>query len=214
MNRSRVRAAGLATIATLIRSAWTDAKVWRRVPLGPVSFLYRFAKSAPPASADRSPAGREHASETLPPHESSGQLGTVLIVGVGPGFGYGAAEVFAKHARSVALISRNGKPLEELCHRLAHFPAKLRAFPCDATHERELRPVVDEIVRVFGIPDLVVYAVQNSCPGSVLATEVAAFEESWRNTCLGAFIVGRELRDACRRVAPAPLCSLGLRPEY
>jgi NAD(P)-dependent dehydrogenase (short-subunit alcohol dehydrogenase family) len=44
----------------------------------------------------------------------------------------------------------------------------------------------------MGVPNLVVYAVQGFNPGTVLNTDVAAFEESWRANCLGAFLVARE----------------------
>jgi NAD(P)-dependent dehydrogenase (short-subunit alcohol dehydrogenase family) len=49
----------------------------------------------------------------------------------------------------------------------------------------------------LGIPELVVYAVQNFCPGTLLSTEACAFEDAWRGNCYGAFLVARE---AARRM--------------
>ncbi|UOD29206.1 hypothetical protein INH39_27930 [Massilia violaceinigra] len=51
----------------------------------------------------------------------------------------------------------------------------------------------------LGAPHLVVYAVQGFCPGTVLDTEVPAFEDSWRQNCLGGFIVARA---AARMMVP------------
>src|SRR5437764_9442865 len=51
----------------------------------------------------------------------------------------------------------------------------------------------------FGVPEFIVYAAQGFAPGSLLTTDVAAFEECWRANCLGAFIVSRQ---AARAMQP------------
>ncbi len=68
----------------------------------------------------------------------------------------------------------------------------VHAYGCDATNERSVQQVMSLIVKDLGVPNLVVYCVQGFNPGNSLDTEVAAFEEAWRQNCLGAFIVGRE----------------------
>ena len=56
-----------------------------------------------------------------------------------------------------------------------------------------------KVVSELGRPALVVYSVQAFTPGTVLQTEVAAFEHCWRANCLGAYIVAREAaRDMVR----------------
>jgi NAD(P)-dependent dehydrogenase (short-subunit alcohol dehydrogenase family) len=66
------------------------------------------------------------------------------------------------------------------------------AYGCDATSEGSIRDALSSIRRDLGIPDLVVYCVEGFHPGRSLDVEVSAFEDSWRHTCLGAFIVARE----------------------
>jgi NAD(P)-dependent dehydrogenase (short-subunit alcohol dehydrogenase family) len=55
------------------------------------------------------------------------------------------------------------------------------------------------VSRDMGIPHLVIYAVQGSARGRAIEIEVPAFEECWRQNCLGAFIVARE---AARKMLP------------
>jgi NAD(P)-dependent dehydrogenase (short-subunit alcohol dehydrogenase family) len=73
------------------------------------------------------------------------------------------------------------------------------AFGCDATDERSVERLMNWTETQVGVPHLVVYAVQGSGPGDVVDVEVAALEESWRQNCLGGFIVARE---AARCMAP------------
>jgi NAD(P)-dependent dehydrogenase (short-subunit alcohol dehydrogenase family) len=58
--------------------------------------------------------------------------------------------------------------------------------------EGSIRGALSSICRDLGVPDLVVYCVEGFHPGRSLDVEVSAFEDSWRHTCLGAFIVARE----------------------
>jgi len=51
----------------------------------------------------------------------------------------------------------------------------------------------------MGVPDLVIYAVQDFGPGRALDVEVPRFEDCWRQNCLGAFLVARE---AARAMLP------------
>ena len=54
------------------------------------------------------------------------------------------------------------------------------------------------VLKDMGVPHLVIYLVQGFSPGRAINVEVPAFEECWRQNCLGAFIVARE---AARRMA-------------
>jgi len=102
--------------------------------------------------------------------------------------------VFASHASGLALVSRRRAPVDRLRDEvLANSRDKIIVVPCDATLEGDVQRMVDDVVASIGVPDLFVYAVQDTCPGSVLDTSVAAFEDSWRSSCLGAFITGTEV---------------------
>jgi NAD(P)-dependent dehydrogenase (short-subunit alcohol dehydrogenase family) len=82
--------------------------------------------------------------------------------------------------------------LENLAVRLGATKSRIAAYPCDATDERSVIKLMRDIEAKLGVPEIVIYAVQGFSPGSLLTTEVAAFEECWRANCLGAFIVSRE----------------------
>ena len=91
------------------------------------------------------------------------------------------------------LIARNVRRLDPVASEIRGGGNAAYAYACDLTHEREVIRTVREIVAAHGIPALCIYAVEDFAPGDILSTEVAAFEESWRANCLGAFIVGREI---------------------
>ena len=117
---------------------------------------------------------------------------TALIVGVGPGLGYALARKLSGGGMKVALASRNAEKLDPLAADLNGCGGSVNAYGCDATDERSVQALMPLIVRDLGIPNLVVYSLQEFPAGQVIDTEVAAFEEAWRANCLGAFIVGRE----------------------
>jgi NAD(P)-dependent dehydrogenase (short-subunit alcohol dehydrogenase family) len=71
------------------------------------------------------------------------------------------------------------------------------AYPCDVTDERSVAAMMRQVDSELGSPELVVYAVQSFHPGTLITTEACAFEEAWRGTCYGAFLVSRE---AARRM--------------
>lgn len=121
---------------------------------------------------------------------------TALIVGVGPGYGFELARRFAASGMRVALASRNAERLDELVSELVSLGGKVVAYGCDATHEKSVQELFSRVTADFGTPHLVVYAVQGWFPGKLIDTEVAAFEDSWRQNCLGGFIVAREAAKA------------------
>jgi NAD(P)-dependent dehydrogenase (short-subunit alcohol dehydrogenase family) len=71
------------------------------------------------------------------------------------------------------------------------------AYPCDVTDERSVAAMMRQVESELGSPEIVVYAVQGSSPGTLMTTEACAFEENWRRICFGAFLVSRE---AARRM--------------
>ena len=124
---------------------------------------------------------------------------TALVVGVGPGLGFAVARTLAARGMRVALASRNAERLDALVDELCGEDRIVRAYGCDATDEISVKKVMSLLVKDFAVPDLVVYSAQGFGRGRAIDVEVAAFEECWRQNCLGAFIVARE---AERRMAP------------
>lgn len=198
---------------------WGNAKTWRTIPLGPVSVIYRMGRTVRVSSNTRrallgsfDPArilfGANHGVGFIPRNGSHEEIATyaqksdrpetALIVGVGPGLGFAAARRLAASGMHVALVSRNADCLDPLVRELRS-KTDARAYGCDATDELSVRKMMALVVKDMGVPHLVMYSVQGFCPGRVIDTEVAAFEESWRQNCLGAFIITRE---SARRMVP------------
>jgi NAD(P)-dependent dehydrogenase (short-subunit alcohol dehydrogenase family) len=198
--------------AESINRLWLNLKCWRKVSIGPVSFFYRFGRNVPVLNNRSRRRLRQQpgiapqlSSQVLPsavPHallEQSLLLETALIVGVGPGYGFELARRFAAAGMRVAIASRNANRLEDLVVELRAAGHDVAAFGCDATDEQSVAALLDEVTSALGAPHLVVFAVQAFCPGKVMETEVAAFEESWRQNCLAGFIVARA---AARAMVP------------
>jgi NAD(P)-dependent dehydrogenase (short-subunit alcohol dehydrogenase family) len=87
----------------------------------------------------------------------------------------------------VAVVARRHNGIEAVLPILG-----AEAHYCDATDELAVASTFSKIERDLGPVKTVVYCVQGYSPGQTLDVAVAAFEESWRQNCLGAFIVGRQ----------------------
>ena len=197
--------------ATFIRAAWNHAKAGASINLGPIAVNLRLSRAVPVSNNQArrarawvrslvgwpSPAGLVAGREAQQ-HRASGtdakvaSARTGVIVGVGQGLGMALAHRLASDGMKLALVSRNATRLDPLVTKLRASNPKIYAYGCDATNERSVKSIMGMIEKDLGTPNLVIYNVQSFTPGSILDTEVAAFEEAWRANCLGAFIVGRE----------------------
>ncbi|MEP7243945.1 MAG: SDR family NAD(P)-dependent oxidoreductase [Gammaproteobacteria bacterium] len=183
--------------------AWRDAKTWRSLWLGPFTIYVRLARST---TAFGGPArrvrGRRFRGSVKPidelgvagePSNPSGSAREVaLLIGNGPQIGPAIARKLSMKGMQVAVVSRNSEKLRRVADEALASGRTVHPYAADVTNERAVRDVMQHVHQDIGVPDLVIYGVQASHPGSVLDTEVAAFEESWRSICLGAFVVGRE----------------------
>jgi NAD(P)-dependent dehydrogenase (short-subunit alcohol dehydrogenase family) len=194
-------------------SLWNSVKLWRRVPLGPVSLIFRAERTVPVSNNSRRRIIRRVRARLNPVSTKStqkrveerskeplqhDQSQTALVVGVGPGLGFALARKLAGSGFRVALASRNAERLDSLVQEL-HGPSgrDVHAYGCDATDEGSVKNLMSHVSKDFSEPQLVVYCVQAFCPGKSVDTELAAFEACWRQNCLGGFIVARE---AARRM--------------
>ena len=204
----------------MIDTIWRKAKLSRKVTLGPVSVIYRVSRTVTVSSNTRRRLVRLlHSSLADFLNTTNGHINmtdivkenthresqldsneTALVVGVGAGFGFGVARKLVASGMNVALASRNAERLDPLVNELGNITNRtVRAYGCDATDERSVKALMSNIIREMGVPQLVVYSVQGSGSGQSVDIEVPAFEECWRQNCLGGFIVARE---AARRMAP------------
>jgi NAD(P)-dependent dehydrogenase (short-subunit alcohol dehydrogenase family) len=93
----------------------------------------------------------------------------------------------------VAIASRNAERLDALADELNSTGAcMVRAYGCDATNEHSVKNLICHISKDLGVPNLVIYSLQDFCPGRTLEIELPAFESCWRQNCLGGFVVARE----------------------
>ena len=199
----------------VISALWSSAKHWRRVRLGPVAIVYRMGRNVRVSNNSRrhlvhtlrktfSRTANALPARASPRPELSGQVRasadaeTALVVGVGPGLGFALARKLAASGLKVALASRKAERIDALVEELTRAGGVARAYGCDATDERSVQSVMARVCMELGAPHLVIYSVQAYSGDSVVDDEVAAFEEAWRQNCLGGFVVARE---ASRRMS-------------
>jgi NAD(P)-dependent dehydrogenase (short-subunit alcohol dehydrogenase family) len=204
----------------MINTFWRKAKIYRKIPIGPISLVYGFRRTTKVSNNARrrlrrflgssisfrnNGNGRAHSDgPTLQSPYRDAQLQylepeTALIVGVGPGFGVAVARKLAASGMNLALASRNAERLDPLVADLSKTTqGTVRAYGCDATDERSVEELMSLVARDMGVPHLVIYSVQGfDLTRSVVDIDVPAFEECWRQNCLGGFLVARE---AARRM--------------
>jgi NAD(P)-dependent dehydrogenase (short-subunit alcohol dehydrogenase family) len=91
----------------------------------------------------------------------------------------------------VVMVARRADLLEGVVRDIAAAGDLAFAYGCDATDERSVERLMSRVTSMHGVPSLVIYSVQSFGPGRTADVEVAAFEESWRQNCLGGFLVAR-----------------------
>ena len=191
----------------MIATMWEGLKVWRKVRLGPIAFIFSFRRATRitrGTSRDRRSEGsvytsggrRDYDNAFTQPSDSQSfstkpSMGTAVIVGVGPGFGYALAHTLAESGFDLALVSRDANRLAPLCRDLREHDIAAESYGADVTHETDVQSVFDRIVALHGCPALVVYSLQEYGPGDTLEVSMPAFESAWRHNCLGAFLVSQ-----------------------
>jgi NAD(P)-dependent dehydrogenase (short-subunit alcohol dehydrogenase family) len=195
---------------------WSALKVWRKICVGPVTFMFGFRRRAyitPGVSSHRAAAWYVRAAQRqieaadtafaesdAPVRRTGATCGSAVIVGVGPGFGYALARRLAWEGFDLVLVARNAARLAPLVEELATGGVRVESIGADATDERDVSSLFSRIAAGFGIPSLVVYGLQEFGPGETLDITLPAFESAWRHNCLGAFLVsqaaGRSMRPA------------------
>jgi NAD(P)-dependent dehydrogenase (short-subunit alcohol dehydrogenase family) len=123
---------------------------------------------------------------------------TAVVLGVGASRGLGAA-VARRCAREGLRVFLAGRTVERLQEVAAEIEAEGgRAVPVatDASDEASVVQLFDTVA-AEGPIDLAVYNAGNMRPGNLAEMEARYFEDTWRVTCLGGFLMGRE---AARRM--------------
>jgi NAD(P)-dependent dehydrogenase (short-subunit alcohol dehydrogenase family) len=86
-------------------------------------------------------------------------LGTVVIVGVGPGLGLELARAFATAGHPVAMLARDKAKLDGYAAELAPIGPDVLGYVADAADPVTLRSAISAAISELGAPDALVYNV-------------------------------------------------------
>jgi NAD(P)-dependent dehydrogenase (short-subunit alcohol dehydrogenase family) len=114
-----------------------------------------------------------------------------IIVGVGPGLGAALARRFASEGMAVAMAARQADKLAGLAKETG-----AKAYGCDATVETAVGDLFAAVERDLGRPSLVVFNAGGYVRKPIAELSVGDVENTWRNNCLGGFLVGRAAAQA------------------
>jgi NAD(P)-dependent dehydrogenase (short-subunit alcohol dehydrogenase family) len=114
-----------------------------------------------------------------------------IIVGVGPGLGTALARRFASEGMVVAMAARQADKLAGLAKETG-----AKAYGCDATVETAVGDLFAAVERDLGRPSLVVFNAGGYVRKPIAELSVGDVENTWRNNCLGGFLVGRAAAQA------------------
>ncbi len=125
---------------------------------------------------------------------------TAVVVGVGASRGLGGALArrFAIEGLEVFLAGRTGAKLEALAAEIKDNGGRAVPVVTDATDETSVTHLFDAACAA-GPPTIAVYNAGNMRVGNLVEMDPLYFEETWRTTTFGGFLVGRE---AARRMLP------------
>ena len=109
-----------------------------------------------------------------------------VVVGVGPGLGAALVRRFAKEGMDVAMAARQADRLASLVKETGG-----KAYGCDATVETAVDDLFASVERDSARPSLVVFNAGGYVRKTIAELSVSDVENTWRNNCLGGFLVGR-----------------------
>lgn len=89
---------------------------------------------------------------------------SVLIIGAGPGLGFGIAKKFGKEGYFVILVARNQDALVTMSDELNMINVDNTFALGDASEVEKFAEVLKGIKSEFGVPDVVIYNVGNTSP--------------------------------------------------
>ena len=117
---------------------------------------------------------------------------SVVIVGVGPGLGTSLARRFAKSGFSISLVARNREKLLSLVSEIESNGTNAIALRADATSESAVKRLFARTEKELGPVRVAVYNAGVRIRKPVLDISSDEFINSWKLSCYGGFLVGRE----------------------
>ena len=89
---------------------------------------------------------------------------TIVIIGAGPGLGYGVAKKFGKEGYFVILVARNQESLVKISDELNMENIDNTFAIGDSSEDKKFKKVLEGIKSEYGTPDVVVYNVGITSP--------------------------------------------------
>ena len=89
---------------------------------------------------------------------------TIVVIGAGPGLGFGVAKKFGKEGYFVILVARNQESLVKMSDELNMENIDNTFAIGDSSEDKKFKEVLEGIKSEFGIPDVVVYNVGITAP--------------------------------------------------
>lgn len=117
---------------------------------------------------------------------------SVVIVGVGSGLGTSLARRFAKSGFSISLVARNSEKLLPLVSEIESNGRSAIALRADATTESAVKRLFATTEKELGPVRVAVYNAGVRIRKPVLDISSDEFINSWKLSCYGGFLVGRE----------------------
>ena len=122
-----------------------------------------------------------------------------VIVGAGSGTGAEVAKALARKGYRVVVARRSVDALAPLVAEIEGNGGAALAVGADATDESQIAELFDRAESSFGPPRFVLFNAAGFAMAPITEASSEQFEEMWRATSFGGFIVGRE---AARRMVP------------
>ena len=121
-----------------------------------------------------------------------------IIIGIGQDRGLGAqlSKRFAKEGLHVFVASRTQSNLDSLVSRIEAEGGKATAFCTDATDENQVISLFNEVGEDLS---LAIFNPAFGYSGRIIDMDSEYFERSWKVSCYGGFLFGRE---ALKRMVP------------
>jgi len=115
-----------------------------------------------------------------------------VVVGVGAGLGAALARRFAQ-GYSVALVARSADVTRTVAEEIRSAGGVALPLRSDATIPEQVSAAHEEIGRVLGAPEVLIYNGGRRPFGTLLDTAPEVFEATWRVHAFGAFLWARQV---------------------
>lgn len=114
-------------------------------------------------------------------------VNSALIVGVGNGISASFARLLAREGCKVALAARTTDKLNDLAKETG---ASLHA--CDATDAAQVAALFEQVEKVLGVPEVVLYNASARARGPLVDLDPADVDNAMRVSAFGGFLVGQQ----------------------